>query len=587
MEASLGSELDYEDYDCTFDDISELLIDETTPVDNDDEQPDDQIVEESCELEREIKQENGKVNEQTEVSEKTNEKECEESEEEDCEIGQTMDDDGDMIATVPEYGVKENRTQNNTEDSKKKVGMGGVEDVEELGKSTESLEKNDTDDDDHGAAMNAKKEASSDDGNGGESPIDEDDFIDLNAEDSFMAELLVDISEDIEIPKNPIMRKMRPMKSAVAIQPPAKEAANEAIKEAATQQAAKFIRTINGRPPASNRVFVKNRLGDRQPFNQPNNNMKRGIVEHTNCATAITSTDRPQSTVHADRSHSADTSTAPSTNYASSIQSPLFYTLGDIMVMPYSAPILFKSIELNMPSFVDDNNDIFEFIFGRVCRRFMHETCQNNPNNCSLEHRLPDETTFAAKLNKSSPTNAMALYDVFILRNKNLFDQYFTPFAEYFGKHRLEEKLLQMVSDCVQRRRQRNFRRILDGFGIMGVSYTNALMQLVLTIRSRSIMTCNSLVQAIFDTRNREIHPFLDMLETLSNNREFLFQPDTVNRMLRIYVTNQSDKLYRILHNLLVVRKFTHGTIDQELLAVYHRTGAEQQNTNASGKKER
>lgn len=243
----------------------------------------------------------------------------------------------------------------------------------------------------------------------------------------------------------------------------------------------------------------------------------------------------------------------------------------DIKAMPYSAPILPAHMELVVPSFSSTvyTENTFSFIFGKVCRRFMYEKCPNNPNNCSLQHCLPDIDTFKSNLGKSSLANVIELYEVFILRNQLLFDTYFEEFAIYFGKHGVERKLDDMVMDCVLHHRQRLFRRIIEGYNRMDIPYTTALIRLIESTKSRSTMTCNSIVQAIFDVRNRDIQPFLDILETLSEKRDFCFPVEILNHMLRIYIGNRNKQLHRILHNILKVRRYSYQ-VDKGLLEAFN-----------------
>lgn len=574
-----GSELDFEEYGSEFDDITGLLIEDTTPLDTGSQQCDDQAAD-VCKVNEEKEDGTGKISTMAGEEEDSNNSEMDESMDIHEEIANEVD--GEV-----EKGGKVKRAENVKEQREKEETIVGEQmDVD--------------DDDDHsvtGTPNNSQKDIESPESpqstrngheNSGKSSKDEqvdddemeEDCLELFGEDNFMSDLLVGVSEDVEIAKNPIIRKMRPNKSPIANHSP--------DKDAGKQQTVKFIRTLTGKPAVNNRVSVKNRLGIRQPLDQSNQQkakqdiLKPGVEKQTYNMDTI-----DQSKVRVVKRQLNNTSRAPPKPSTSSIQSLSIedihaFALKNIITMPFSAPIQPESIDLLMPSFTvtDIHNEIFTFIFGPVCRRFMYEKCLNNPNNCSLEHRLPDKDTFNAKLNKVSPPIVTELYDVFILRNKHIFNEYFTSFAEYFGKHRLEEKLIQMVTDCVQRNSQRNFRRILDGFGHMDVPYTIALKKLVRAINRPSMLTCNSLVLTIFDTRNREIQPFLEILEKLSKNREFVFPADTVNRMLRIFVANRSDKMRCILHNLLVVRKFHHSTIDKELLVSFHKIAAEQQKSN-------
>lgn len=454
------------------------------------------------------------------------------------------------------------------------------------------------------------------------------DYLDIFDEDGFMSDLLDKVTEDVQMPdKSAALRtKMHTNRTTMPVAP---ASAVKSSKVTNGFQAAQSTQaTTLRRPPTGNRVPVKQRLGMREPIVEsqqalPQTTVLGGrlpsplpltppsqkatdrvvmsekhkmVIQITN----IAASNRAQShqplqasrpaqlqqplNLSAVRSPVEPVSKAatqitrlPSAETAHSLDLVQFSFNDPILSMPHSAPIYPVPVEFPLPSFARTfkTENVFDFVFSKVCRRFMYRKCPNNPNACAFEHRLPDTEAFRAKLSGLEPAQVSELYDVFILRNVELFKEFFAEFAEYFGKLRMDDKLTQMVTDCVQRRMQVFFRRILDGFTRMGVTFTAALKRLMQATKSHSTLTLNALVQAIFDTRNLEIQPFLDMLEKLSTKRDYQFAIEILNRMLRIQAASSNEQMGRILENVLVVRKFG-DRVDKELFAVFLSARGEQ-----------
>lgn len=223
---------------------------------------------------------------------------------------------------------------------------------------------------------------------------------------------------------------------------------------------------------------------------------------------------------------------------------------------------LTDAVGLKLPTFATSmqrNETAFSFLFGRVCRRLMYNNCKNQ--NCLFEHHLPDIHRFRIKLNKIDKNDVLKVYDIFFLRNLKLFDMYFGSFTEFFGNNQMTDKLKQMVGDCIEREKQCHFNQIIVGFINSGLTYTNALVNLVKSIPNRSNRTSKVVVDLILDNRNNEITVFLDILKYLSTEEsQFQYTTESINRLLRIYLDRKVIQLSPIL------KKIVNETVDEELL---------------------
>lgn len=243
--------------------------------------------------------------------------------------------------------------------------------------------------------------------------------------------------------------------------------------------------------------------------------------------------------------------------------------------LPYSSPLSQNDENscLVLPSFATDLNRIvenpFSYLFGKVCRRFMYDNCENNANVCSLEHRFPENTLFRQKLSKIDVAGVIRTYDTFILRNEILFNKYFTDFADYFGKNRILDKLRTMVNDCTVRYKQTFFSKIIDGLIRADYDFSAALKALINSIKYRTDLTSQTIVRLILEARNRDIEPFLTVLEELSKQRNFEFTTESINRMLTIHNEKQNERLKSILLVILKGKKDISSQIDKMLLKLF------------------
>lgn len=223
---------------------------------------------------------------------------------------------------------------------------------------------------------------------------------------------------------------------------------------------------------------------------------------------------------------------------------------------------LTDAVGLTLPTFAKSmqrNETAFSFLFGRVCRRLMYNNCRNQ--SCVFEHNLPEIHKFRIKLNKIDKNDVLKVYDTFFLRNLRLFDMYFGNFTEFFGNNKMTDKLKQMVSECIEREKQCHFNQIIVGFINSGLTYTNALINLVKSIPDRSNRTSKVIVDLILDNRNNDINVFLDILKYLSTEEsQYQYTTESMNRLLRLYLDRKVIQLSSIL------RKIVNETVDEELL---------------------
>lgn len=211
---------------------------------------------------------------------------------------------------------------------------------------------------------------------------------------------------------------------------------------------------------------------------------------------------------------------------------------------------------------------VFYRLFERTCHHHMQNACPH-PNECQLNHQLPDHDFFRTSIKKMDQKRVIDLYDEFMCRCQKLFDFYFVDFCDYFGEHMLTEKLKQMVDDCIERKVQFHFLNIIDGFMKTGKTYSKALIEVVQAITLRSIRTSKEIIKLILLPRNDSIRPFIIVLDSISKQENFKFKGEWVTRLLAIQIEKNIKELSPIIWR--IAPSFEKGiqTIDQELLTKF------------------
>lgn len=237
-----------------------------------------------------------------------------------------------------------------------------------------------------------------------------------------------------------------------------------------------------------------------------------------------------------------------------------------------------SSKEYVMPSFVTnplENQPAFNVLFRNVCRKYIGDKCTLPPAGCSFSHILPDVEHLRAKLDGIGPKNAVAVYDLFVVRSKNLFTRFVPVFCDYFGTHKLEASLQQIISDCChpERRMFQFFPHIVDGYLKMGKSFDMALRKLIPKVPKRTPQSNNVILKLILDERNTKLELFFNVLATLANQEGFYYPVESVNRIVRIFVSNtdhNEDLMMIIWTVLLKVPMSQQQRIDSELLCQFY-----------------
>lgn len=237
-----------------------------------------------------------------------------------------------------------------------------------------------------------------------------------------------------------------------------------------------------------------------------------------------------------------------------------------------------SSKEYVMPSFVTnplENQPAFNVLFRNVCRKYIGDKCTLPPAGCSFSHILPDVEHLRAKLDDIGPKNAVAVYELFVVRSKNLFTRFFPVFCDYFGTHKLEASLQQMIPDCChpERRMFQFFPHIVDGYMKMGKSFDMALRKLITKVQKRTPQSNNVILKLILDERNTKLELFFNILSALAKQEGFFYPVESVNRIVRIFVSDEdyNEDLMMVIWTVLVKIPMSQTQrVDNELLLQFY-----------------
>lgn len=220
-------------------------------------------------------------------------------------------------------------------------------------------------------------------------------------------------------------------------------------------------------------------------------------------------------------------------------------------------PVRKKVVLLTLPSFASGPQQyepVFTYLFKKTCRRFMSDTCQN-PNECQLEHRLPDHDYFRTSLDKMFQSSVIDLYENYMCRNDKLFNFYIEDFCKYFGKNNLTDTLKQMVEDCNERHVAFHFTAIVEGLMSTGQSFTKALAEVISSVHYRSVKTSEAIVKLILKKENENIRPFISTLDSIARQNKFKFKVEWMNRLLQIYNEKNVHELNETIWHIVNAEK--------------------------------
>lgn len=228
-----------------------------------------------------------------------------------------------------------------------------------------------------------------------------------------------------------------------------------------------------------------------------------------------------------------------------------------------------------MPSFVVnpyEKEPAFNVLFMNVCRNFINGGCTLNPARCPFIHTMPENDFFRQALNKIGQKHVIETYNVFILRCPKLFEKYFPEFCDYFGSNSLEQQLIQMVNDCtyVERRIFMFLKNIVNAFVKMGMPYSMALRKLIGAIKKRTIPTTHTVLKLILDRQNKNLKPFFDILQSMTEMDGFVFPTEAINRLLLVYDQEKNQNLLHIIW--LIIANLTpesQQNIDGDLFTAF------------------
>lgn len=233
--------------------------------------------------------------------------------------------------------------------------------------------------------------------------------------------------------------------------------------------------------------------------------------------------------------------------------------------------------EYALPSFAMnplENEPPFNVLFRNVCRRFIDGKCPVPPITCRFNHTMPDSEFVRNKLDQFGSKNAIQLFEVFLLRSKKLFTLYMSVFCDYFGVHKLETLLEEMVLHCCDpdRRMWSHLTHVVDGLLKMGLAFHVALRKLFMLIPRRTIQANNAVLKLMLDDRNTRLELFFNIMKSLANQANFVYPIEAVNRILHIFVTkpDHGEELMMLIWQILTkIPTSQQSRIDNELLVQF------------------
>lgn len=183
-----------------------------------------------------------------------------------------------------------------------------------------------------------------------------------------------------------------------------------------------------------------------------------------------------------------------------------------------------------------------------VCFKFLNDRCDSSA--CVLHHYLPTVQEMNEKLQTLEQPQCIQFYNVYLLRCRRLFTKYFSIFCSFFGKHKLQDELTQMIEDCVKREFYQYFAYILKGFQLTGMKYSEIVQYFIKN--TNHTPNCNKIIlKIILDHQNIEyVADFVREIDLIAVQLNHKFDEELKKKLQNICDSNQNDALCDILQKI-------------------------------------
>lgn len=199
-----------------------------------------------------------------------------------------------------------------------------------------------------------------------------------------------------------------------------------------------------------------------------------------------------------------------------------------------------------------ENQPAFSVLFGEVCRRYLHGQCDKS-TGCQLLHFLPESQLIQNKLDVIGSENVIDLYNVFLIRSTKLFNRYFPLFVKYFAEQNMSLMLYQMITDCSHagRRMQIFLNDIVNGLCSMNMTFSDAIDKVIEHIYNRNLPNLAAVLNLILNERNENVDKYYDYIKDLADHPRFMFAPEQINRLLKIFIEGNTATLLMTIWTVL------------------------------------
>lgn len=224
-----------------------------------------------------------------------------------------------------------------------------------------------------------------------------------------------------------------------------------------------------------------------------------------------------------------------------------------------------RTVSLKLPQCASHSNTRFDNrLFRKFCGPFLNGKCSKT--NCASSHATPSWKQLLEILNKLSSSAVIIEYNAIMKRIPNVFKQYLPAFTSYFGTNGYRWQLKNMISDCEHPLRMMsiNFYHIVVGFCQSGLSYVDALKELLVNMKTNNLEVCRGVMMLILDNEPANVVLFVDHIIMLACERKCSLDIEMIRKLITIANEVPNVKLITTVWSILKVNQTIMKTLKGE-----------------------
>lgn len=205
-----------------------------------------------------------------------------------------------------------------------------------------------------------------------------------------------------------------------------------------------------------------------------------------------------------------------------------------------------------------------------ICMPFIRDDCVEM-ERCIQLHELPAVEEFYERLCTYTGDKVAKFFFAVIVRCPKLMRLYFGTFLDYFAMHWQRDDLIETIGiferAADEKMRAEQCQYVVLSFMRTGMSYDATMLTIFDHLANKSMASINFVLKAsIVDvTAIGGSGGLPRILDTLVR-RKTTIEPDTINRLMKIFLETNNRALDKSIFNVMKVQQWVAKQLDRELL---------------------